>query len=139
MYLDISSIKDETLGGGGHWAMLADEATRCKNSFFLKKKSDQVDMVSSWLKGLTDKCNIQMKFIHYDNAGENKKLEGKCNEDGFFIMFEYTATETPQQNAYVKRTFPSLIGGARAMMNFARFTTDKENNYCVRQIHSYNA
>ena len=48
MYLDISSMKDETLGGRRHWAMLVDEATRCKHSFFLKKKSDQVDMVSSW-------------------------------------------------------------------------------------------
>ena len=55
--------------------MLVNEATRCKHSFFLKKKSDQVDMVSSWLKGLKDKYNIQVKFICCDNAGENKKLE----------------------------------------------------------------
>ena len=45
MYLDISSMKDESLGGRRHWAMLVDEATRCKHSFFLKNKSDQVDMV----------------------------------------------------------------------------------------------
>ena len=62
MYLDISSIKDESLDGRRHWAMLVDEATRCKHSFFLKKKSDQVDMVSSWLKGLKDKYNIQVRF-----------------------------------------------------------------------------
>ena len=36
MYLDISSMKDESLGGRRHWAMLVDEATRCKHSFFLK-------------------------------------------------------------------------------------------------------
>ena len=46
----------------GTGAMPVDEATRCKHSFFLKKKSDQVDMVSSWLKGLKDKYNIQVKF-----------------------------------------------------------------------------
>ena len=63
MYLDISSIKDESLGGRRHWAMLVDEAARCKHSFFLKKKSDQVDMVSSWLKGLKDKYNIQVKLF----------------------------------------------------------------------------
>ena len=30
--LDISSIKDESLGGRRHWAMLVDEVTRCKHS-----------------------------------------------------------------------------------------------------------
>ena len=38
---------------------------------------------------------------------------------------EYTATGTPQQNAYVERAFPTLMGRARAMMNFAWFTTEK--------------
>ena len=42
MYLDISSMTDERLGGRRHCAMLVDEATRCKQSLFLKKKSDQV-------------------------------------------------------------------------------------------------
>ena len=67
--------KDESLGGRRHWAMLVDEATRCKCSFFLKKKSDQVEMVSSWLKGIKDKYKIQVKFIRCDNPGENTKLE----------------------------------------------------------------
>ena len=62
-------MKDESLGGRHHWAMLVDEATRCKHSFFLKKKLDQVDMISSWLKELKDKYKIQVKFKHCDNAG----------------------------------------------------------------------
>ena len=53
IYLDVSSRKDESLCGRRHWAMLVDEATRCKHSFFLKKKSDQ---------GLKDKYKIQVKF-----------------------------------------------------------------------------
>ena len=63
MYLDISSMKDERLGGRRHWAMLVDEATRCKHSFFLKEKSDLVDMVSSSQKGLKNMNKIQGKFI----------------------------------------------------------------------------
>ena len=43
--------------------MLVDEATRCKHSFFLKKKSDLVDMISSWSKGLKDMYNIQVQFF----------------------------------------------------------------------------
>ena len=34
-------------------------------------------MVSSCLKGLKDMYSIQVKFIHCDNAGENKTLEEK--------------------------------------------------------------
>ena len=63
MYLDISSMKEESHGGRRHWAMLVEEATRCKHGFFLKKKSDHVDKVSSWLKGLKDKHKIQVKLI----------------------------------------------------------------------------
>ena len=84
-------------------------------------------MASSWLKGLKDKHENQVKFICCDNAGENKKLEEKCDADGLGIIFEYTATGTPQQNAYVERAFPTLMGRARAMMNFAGFTTVTEN------------
>ena len=68
---------------------------------------------------------IQVRFICCDNAGENKKLEGKCNADGLGIVFEYTPTGTPQQNVYVERTFPTILGRARAMMNFAGLTTRK--------------
>ena len=85
--------------------MLVDEDTRCKHSFLLKKKSDQVDMMSSWLKGLKDKYKIQVKMIHCDNAGESKKFEEKCNAKGLGIIFEYTATGTPQQNANVEGSF----------------------------------
>ena len=82
-------------------------------------------MASSWLKGLKDNYNIQVKFLCCDNAGENKKLEGNCNADELGIIFETTSTGTPQQNAYVERAFSMLMGRARAMMNFAGFPTEK--------------
>ena len=34
MYLNISPIKDESIGGRKHWAMLVDEATKYKHSSF---------------------------------------------------------------------------------------------------------
>ena len=96
MNLVISSMKDESLGSKRHWGILVDEDTRCKHSFFLKKKSDQVEMVSSWLKGIKDKYKIHVKFNRCDNAGENKKHEEKCDAEASGIIFEYTATGTPQ-------------------------------------------
>ena len=67
--------------------MLVDEATKYKHSFFLKKKLDQIAMISLSLKGLKDKYKIQVKFICCDNAGENKKLKEKCNVEGLGIIF----------------------------------------------------
>ena len=84
-------------------------------------------MISSWLKGLKDKYQIQINFIHCYNAGENKQLEEKCDMEGLGIIFEYTATGTPQQNVYVERAFPMIMGQAQPMMNFAGFTTEKCN------------
>ena len=77
------------------------------------------------VEGFKDKHKIQVKFIQCDNVGENKKLEEKCDAEGLGNIFEYTAKGTPQQNVYVKRAFPTLMGRARAMMNFAGFITEK--------------
>ena len=49
--------------------------------------------------------------------------------EGLGIIFEYTMTGTPQQNAYVERAFPMIMGQARAMMNFAGFTTEKHKQF----------
>ena len=49
MYLDISSTTQATLGGNKHWALMVDEATRYKKSFFLKKKNDQIVAIIDWL------------------------------------------------------------------------------------------
>ena len=105
--------------------MLVDEGTKCKHSFFLKKKLDKMEMISSWLNGLKDKYKIQVNFIHCDNAGENKKLEEKCNMEGLGIIFEHTMTDTRQQNTYVERAFPTIMGWARSKMNFGGFTMEK--------------
>ena len=37
MYLDISSIRHDSLSGRRHWTMQVDEAAGCKPSFFLKR------------------------------------------------------------------------------------------------------
>ena len=77
------------------------------------------------VKRIEDKYKIQINLIYCENARENKKLEEKCNAEGLGTIFEYTATGTPQQNVYVERAFPTIIGQVRAMMNFAGFTTEK--------------
>ena len=45
MYLDISSMTQASSGGNKHWALIVDEATRYKKSFFLKKKNDKIEVI----------------------------------------------------------------------------------------------
>jgi hypothetical protein len=53
-----------------------------------------------------------------DMAGENKKLEEKMISDQWKIKMkvEYTARDTPQENAPVEVGFATIGGRARAMM-----------------------
>ena len=74
MYLDISSMRKPSMGGRQHWVMLVDEAAKYKKSFFLKKKSEQVEPIIDWIKALEARCEIQVKIIRCDNSGENRVL-----------------------------------------------------------------
>ena len=75
----------------------------------MKQKSDQVNEIVTWLKGLLAKYNIKIKFIRCDNADENKSLEKKLIQEGLGVIFEFTAPGTPQQNGVVERAFVTLI------------------------------
>ena len=59
-------------GGNKHWAVMVDEATKYKKSFFLKRKNNQVGVIIDWLKELKNKYNIKVQRMRMDNAGENK-------------------------------------------------------------------
>jgi hypothetical protein len=59
-----------------------------------------------------------IRFIHLDNAGENKGFRDKARKNGNGdIRFEYTAPGTPKQNCVVERAFPTLLGRVRSVMN----------------------
>ena len=112
-------------GGNKHWELMVDEATKYKKSIFLKKKNNKVEVIIDWLKELKNKYKIEVQRIRMDNAGENNMLVKSCDQNEMGIIFEYTAPGTPQQNGVVKRSFVTLIGRGRAMMNHARITVNK--------------
>ena len=61
--------------------------------------------------------------------GENKLLEHKCEKEGLRIKFKYTARNMPQQNGQVERSFATLYGKMRAMMNAAGMTQTQKEKY----------
>ena len=110
MFIDISSFKHERMGGKRHWLIVVDEFSDCSHSFFLKRKSDQIELFPTWIKELKAKYGIDIKYIRLDNSGENKGLQDECEKQNLGIIFEFTAPGTPQQNSVVERKVPTLMG-----------------------------
>ena len=116
VFIDISSFKQVSRGGNKHWLIVVDEFSDYTHSFFLKKKSDQIKILSIWIKGIAKKHRIEIKRIRLDNSGENKSLQKECDKQNLGIIFELTAPETPQQNSVAERRIPTLMGRAIAML-----------------------
>ena len=45
LFIDISSFKHESMGGKQHWFIVVDEFSDSSHSFFLKRKSDQIELI----------------------------------------------------------------------------------------------
>ena len=95
LFIDISSFKHESMGGKRHWLIVVDKFSDCSHSFFLKRKSDQIEMIPIWIKELKAKYGIDIKYIRLDNSGENKSLQKECDKKNLGIIFEFTAPGTP--------------------------------------------
>ena len=131
LFIDISSFKHGSMGGKRHWLIVVDEFSDYSHSFFLKRKSDQIEIPPIWIKELKAKYGIDIKYIRLDNSGENKSLQNKCDKQNLEIIFEFTAPGIPQQNSVVERKTPTLMGRSRAMMLTAGFSQqDKRKFWC---------
>ena len=95
---------------------MVDEFSDCTHSFFLRRKSDQIQIMLIWIRSLSKKHNIEKKRIRLDNSGENRSLQKECDKANLGITFEFTAPGTPQQNSVAERAIPTLMGRARAML-----------------------
>jgi hypothetical protein len=71
VYLDISSIRDESYGGTCFWVLLVDDYTDYCWSIFLKQKSDLKGEVMTLLTDLKI-AGISVKSIRCDGSGGNK-------------------------------------------------------------------
>ena len=102
MYIDISSIKRTSMGKCKYWLLCVDEFTGFKRCFFLHIKDEQIEVLIDWFNELKSKYCIKIKYIHCDNAGENKALQQQLKKAGLKIQFKFTAPDTRQQNGIVE-------------------------------------
>ena len=115
IFLDISSIKYESLGGARFWVLMMDDCTGFLSSFFLKRKSDLKNKGIFMLKKIENNYNLKIKRVRCDNAGENTTFEEECINHNMRIKFEYTSPGTPQQNGRIERKFATLYGRVHSM------------------------
>jgi hypothetical protein len=118
VYLDISSIRDESYGGSCFWVLLVDDYTDYCWRIFLKNKSDLKSKVMTLLTDLKI-AEINVKYIRCDDSGENKALFEACQAQGYGVKFEFSGPKTPQQNGKVESKFQTFFGRTRAMLNSA--------------------
>jgi hypothetical protein len=119
MFLDLTSFKPpkkELVIPQPNWRLMVDECTNFKITHFFKKKNEMVEPTFELIKRLKDK-NMEIKFLHMDNAGENPLLEARCKSKDwqFGIEFEYTARATHQHNQMAELGFATLGNNGRAL------------------------
>ena len=78
-------------------------------------------MIPIWIKGLKAKYGIDVKYIRLDNSGENRSLQKECEKQNLGIIFEFTASCTPQQNSVVERKIPTVMGEIKSNDDRSRF------------------
>ena len=131
MYLDISSYKAKSLGSNRHWVMLVDEATRFKQSFFIKQKDHQNDLIVEWFKELKQNYKIIVKCVRCDNSGENNTLKTQCIRENLGVRFEYTTPGTPPTEWSCGKGFCNHHQSSKSYDEWSWIHQEKENSDVV--------
>ena len=124
VFLDISTVKKPNDGtvinSKKNWRIIVDERTQMKFSEFFETKNGMIEptcvQINQW-----NQNGLIVKYLHCDNAGENRKLEERINgvDWKLNVEFEYTARDTPQQNHLAELAFATIANRGRAMMHRA--------------------
>ena len=80
-----------------------------------------------FIKNLKTKYNLQVQYLHCDNAGENVAFEKACKQKGLGMDFEYTAPGMPLQNGCIECKFATLFNKLCAMLHGGKFDPFLQN------------
>ena len=117
LLLDISYIKQVSIGQRNIWILIEDQFSKIKWSIFKRRKNEMVGEVAEFIKKLKVKSPESARFLRMDNAKENVYLKARLEKEGVDITIELSSPNTPQQNGQVERSFATLWGRVRSMLN----------------------
>jgi hypothetical protein len=100
VFLDISTVKRKKKDppvAKPNWRIVVDERTQLKFSAFYKPKSDMVEPTCELFHKWKE-TGKNLKIVRLDGAGENKKLQKRCDSKDWKLnlKFEFTARDTPR-------------------------------------------
>ena len=123
-YLDMASIKkkpDMPIPSKPQWRILVvHPKIQLKLSEFYDAKDEMPEDTCEKM-ALLKQHGVSITHLRLDNAGENKALQKRCQNEKWQlgIQFEFTARDTPQQNSVAEVGFATVMNRARAMMHRA--------------------
>jgi hypothetical protein len=131
LLLDISVIKKISLGKKNIWTLIEYQFSKMNWSIFTQRRGDMSNKVVEFIKKLKAKDPKMVTFLRMDNANENYALKSKIENEGLNVQMEFTSPNTPQQNGQVERSFATLWGCMRAMLNNSGVNEEMRNELWV--------
>ena len=109
-----------------YWNLTVYYETNSNFLIFLRAKKHLSKKLLRFVKNdVRAKQKYKGNRFRLDNAGENVQFETEATDNSLGIHFEFTAADTPQQNAIVERKFATLWGMIRATMRKAGMNKNK--------------
>ncbi len=134
---DSSTLKVQKCEKGSSkiWDLTVDELIGTPFNGIYNKKNEFVESMCQRIQAQTAR-GYPVLIMRQNNSGENKKLEKRIQHADWKlpVKMEYTAANTPQQNALVEVKFTYLAAKARAAMHAAAVPRDRRLDFFLRWL-----
>lgn len=117
VYSDVCGPMSHTsVQGMKYFVLFKDAATSYRYIYFIKNKSDVMEMFKKYNNIVKNKYMHSVRILHTDNGKEyvNKVFKEYLDKEG--IVHELTAPYTPEQNGRAERENRTIVESARSML-----------------------
>ena len=130
--IDISFLFIFSMDCVKKWLLVIKGSTDYILSYFLKKKFELKDVMTSLIKNLKAPYSVNSWHICCHNARKNGTFEWLCKQEGMGVKFENMVPGTLQQNKQVKK-LPLYLNRCM-ILNDRKFSPCWEMGCLLRQI-----
>ncbi|GJU81611.1 retrovirus-related pol polyprotein from transposon TNT 1-94 [Tanacetum coccineum] len=115
--IEVNILSPMSINHEKYTLVIIDEYSRYTWVHFLRKKSQEPEMIMSFIRMVENQNDIKVKQIKTNNRTEfrNHELESFCNKKG--ISHNFSSPYTPKQNSVAKRKNKTLIEAAKTILN----------------------
>ena len=136
LFIDTTGPFPKSRGGMKYCLCAVDDRSDKTWTHFAPSKNHMVNFVRE-LVTLINGLELKVKYIRCDNAGEHqKKLQDFCKEKG--ITLEYTAPNTPKQNARVEKKIHTMWQRNMTQMVHANLSIEAQNKFWAESMSCSN-